>query len=930
MRTVELRIEWGIPMAKSCDLLLAVLMGIGLVASPTKAQDGPRQNQLLDKGWSIQTSAQVSAAPEVLSTPGFATKGWHATSLPSTVLAALVDNNVYPDPYFGLNLKLIPGSMLVEDFINLPMPPESPFRVPWWYRTEFQAPAGYQGKQVWLNFDGINYRANIWLNGRQIADSKTVVGAFRVYEFNVTDLFKPGAMNALAVEVYPEQPDDLGINWMNLGPDPPDKDMGIYQKLYLSTSGPVALRYPQVVSHLDLPSLETAQLNVSVDVRNATSQPVKGVLKGQIEKIQLEQPIELGPSESRRVTFTADRFPQLKISHPRVWWPWQMGAQEMYELKLKFESGGQTSDQDSVQFGIREVASDLNEHRERFFKVNGKQMLIRGGLWWPDLMLRSSPARQEAEIRYVRDMNLNTLRMDGRFEDEHFLNLADRTGLMLMPGLPCCEHWERWENWKEEDYKIAPEMVRDQIRRFRNHPSILTWLNSDDNPPAPDVEKMYIKILEEENWPNPYQSHSGRKRSAVTGLAGYKHGPDNYDPPNYWLLDKKQGGAWGFDTECYPGPTIPPIESLRKFIPEDKLWPINEYWTVHADASPERHELQVHLKALEARYGPATGVEDFAEKSQLMNYEGERAMYEAYSRNKPVATGILHHDLNNPWPSLVFHLYDTYLRPGGGYFGAKKGCELVHIQYSYDDQSIVVVNSTYKEIKNLKAKVEVYNLDLTQKFEKDATVDVPADGVTRVVTIPELPGLSITYFVRLTLNDAAGRELSSNFYWLSTKQDVLDWEHANQGAGAPTLSYSDLTGLKSLPAVSLKGNARTEHSGNENRTSVTVENPGNHLAFFVHLRVTKGRHGEEVLPILWEDNYFSLMPHEKRTITATYQKKDLQGAAPTLAVDGWNMPEVVFQAQGPVLGDKRQASRPPCGSVATSQANNRLSLTHTS
>jgi exo-1,4-beta-D-glucosaminidase len=381
----------------------------------------------------------------------------------------------------------------------------------------------------------------------------------------------------------------------------------------------------------------------------------------------------------------------------------------------------------------------------------------------------------------------------------------------------------------------------------------------------------------------------------VTGMSGYKgtleghYGPYNYVAPNYWLLDSKRGGAWGFNTETSPGPTIPPIETLRNFLPEDKLWPINEYWTVHSDGSAERHELQVHSDALNARYGPSAGVEDFAEKSQVMNYEGERAMYEAYSRNKYVATGILHHDLNNPWPSLVFHLYDSYLRPGGGYFGAKKGCEPVHIQYSYDDQSIVVVNSTYKEIKNLKAKVEVYNLDLTQKFVKEATVDVPEDGVTKVVTIPELPGLSFTYFVRLTLHDSGGHAMSSNFYWLSTKHDVLDWEHSR--SGTPTLFYSDLMGLKTLPAAELKGKSRTKQQGEYNLTTVRLENPTNHLAFFVHLRINKGSRGGEVLPIVWEDNYFSLMPGERKEATASYRRADLQGATPVVQVDGWNVPK---------------------------------------
>lgn len=809
------------------------------------------------------------------------------------MLAALVADHVYPDPFYGQDLKLIPGSSLSEDFVSLPMPPESPFRVPWWYRNEFPVPADYQGKQVWLNFEGINFRANIWMNGHQIADAKTVAGPYRVFEFNVTNAIKPGIMNALALEVFPEQPDDLGLNWMNLSPDPPDKDMGVWKEVFLTASGPVSIRNPQVVSHLNLASFDAAQLTVSVDVRNSSLQPVKGVLKGRIEDMQWGQAMELGPAESKRVTFTPEQFPQLKISHPRVWWPWQMGKQEMYELKLGFESGGLLSDEEAVNFGIREVTSELNDHGDRLFRVNGKKLLIRGALWWPDLLLRSSRARQDAELRYVREMNLNTLRMDGRFEDEHFLNVADQQGIMLMPGLPCCDHWEQWKEWNEEDFNIAPKMLRDQIRRFRNHPSALTWLNGDDNPPPPDVEKAYIKVLEEENWPNPYQSHSSGKPSAVTGMSGYKgtldghYGPYNYVAPDYWLLDHQRGGAWGFNTETSPGPTIPPVESLERFLPQDRLWPINESWTLHSDASPERHELQVHSAALNARYGCAKNVEDFAEKSQAMIYEGERAMYEAYSRNKYVATGILHHDLNNPWPSMVFHLYDYFLRPGGGYFGAKKGCEPIHIQYSYDDQSIVVVNSTYKDLKNLKAMVQVYNLGLKQRFARESVVDVAADGVTRVATIPDLTNLTATYFVRLTLHDAAEREVSTNFYWLSTKQDVLDWEHSQ--SGTPTLSYSDLTGLQSVPGVKLKGTSRTRREGDENLTIVTIENPTQKLAFLVHLRINQGRSGEEILPIFWEDNYFSLMPSEKKQITARYQRSELHGAVPVVQVDGWNI-----------------------------------------
>ena len=291
---------------------------------------------------------------------------------------------------------------------------------------------------------------------------------------------------------------------------------------------------------------------------------------------------------------------------------------------------------------------------------------------------------------------------------------------------------------------------------------------------------------------------------------------------------------------------------------------------------------------MDARYGKASSVEDFALKAQVMSYENERAMFEAYGRNKYVSTGVLREMLNMPWPSMIWTLYDYYLRPGGGYFGVKKANEPLHIQYSYDDQSIVVVNSMYDEAADLRATAKVYNLDLTEKFTRTGRFTASADTSHRVLTIPELDGLTTTYFILLRLTDSSDRLLSTNFYWLSTKPDVLNWSHSTWWY-TPTNSFGDLTGLMSLPKVDLNLTSRNECKGNEGVTHVTVENPTKDLAFFVHLQVKKGRDGEEVLPVLWEDNYFALMPGEKREINATYQTSDLSGASPVTQVDGWNV-----------------------------------------
>jgi exo-1,4-beta-D-glucosaminidase len=873
-----------------CGLALVAIIAATLWVASAAGEPGPGSRFGLREGWAIQSSTQVQEKGEVLSTTKFTPTGWYPTAVPATVLAALVANRVYPDPYFGMNLRSIPGTSypIGQNFANLPMPPDSPFRVSWWYRTEFRLPAEYEGKTLWLHFGGINFRANIWLNGSRVAESNQVAGAYRVYEFNVTGLATVGKVNVLAVEVFPPVPTDLAINWVDWNPTPPDKDMGLWRDVYVTASGPVALRHPHVVTHFDLPSLQTAHLTVTGDLHNASQQPLRGTLRGQIENIQFSQPVELGAGESKVVTFAPERFPQLNMKQPRVWWPAQLGPQDLYELKMEFEVDGRVSDRQAIRFGIRQVTSELNEKGYRVFKINGQKILIRGAGWAPDMLLRSTPERQEAEIRYVRDMNLNAIRMEGKIENEHFLELCDRYGILIQAGWCCCDHWEKWEDWDAEDYTVSAESLKDQIRLLRSHPCLFDWLNGSDGPPPPKVEEMYIKILQELQWPNPFQSSATAKPTPVSGPTGLKMtGPYEYVPPSYWLTDTERGGAHGYNTETSPGPAIPLLGSLRMMLPAEHLWPIDEYWNFHAGGGAFS-SLKVFTEALNARYGTAATLEDYVQKAQVMAYEGQRAMFEAFGRNKYTSTGVIQWMLNNAWPSMIWHLYDYYLRPGGGYFGSKKACELLHVQYSYDDRSIVVVNSSYKPFAGMKVTATVYNLDLAEKFKRDATLDVAPDSSTRVFVLPELSGLTTTYFLKLTLRDSAGKVVSSNFYWLSTAPEVLDWEKS-KWYYTPTKSFADFTALQNLPKVELEVASRFVHEKQEGVARVAVTNRGPHLAFFVHLRITKGRGGEELLPILWEDNYFSLLPGEKREVTATYRVADLDGAHPVVDVEGWNV-----------------------------------------
>jgi exo-1,4-beta-D-glucosaminidase len=870
-------------------------------APHTASRGGSEVKLTLSEGWSLQALSKVPEAGDVLSSPGFQPKGWYSVSVPTTVVAALVKQKVFPDPGFGMNLRQYPGMTypIGSNFSNIAMEPDSPFAVPWWYRKSFTLPASEKGRTIWLNFRGINYRANIWVNGKQIANIEQVAGAWRTYEFDITKVAQPGAQNAVAVQVFPPTDADLAITFVDWNPAPPDKNMGLWREVYVTTSGPVALRNPAVVSKVNSPANDSAQLTVTAQLRNATDQPVKGTLKGRIEKTEFEQEVELGPNEAKEVSFQPDKFSQLAFSNPRLWWPAQMGTPNLYPLHIEFAVNRRISDQNDSHFGIREVTSEVNDQDGRIFSINGKRILIRGGGWSPDMMLRENSQRLQDELSYVQDMGLNTVRLEGKLEVPEFFDIADRKGILVMAGWCCCDHWEHWSKWSDADYKIAQESLRSQISRLRSHPSLVMWLNGSDNPPPPDVEQMYLDIEKALLWPNPVVSSATAKPAGVTGASGVKMtGPYEYVAPSYWIEDSKFdvkrscnpggcGGAHGFNTETSPGPAVPPIESLQTMLGKDHLWPIDDWWNYHAGGGAFK-TIGVFTEALNNRYGKADNVQDYALKSQLMAYEGIRAMYEAYSRNKYESTGVIQWMLNNAWPSMIWHLYDYYLRPGGGYFGAKKAMEPLHPVYSYDDHSVWVVSSQYTDAPDLKLTAKVFNLDMSEKFSQEAVVNAAADSTNKAFAIPEVQGLSPTYFLRLTLADASGKTVGSNFYWLSTKPEVIDWEKSNWYT-TPTASFADYTALSQLPKVALKVTSRTEPKGEEQITHATVENPGKSLAFFVRLKINKGKGGEEILPVLWQDNYFSLLPGEKREITATYRGSELGAAKPVVEVSGWNV-----------------------------------------
>ena len=843
----------------------------------------------LRDGWQLQSACKLQATGDSIAADGFQTGGWLKTAVPSTVLASQAAAGVFPDPYYGMNLRQIPGTTykIGAIFANMPMAQDSPYRCGWWYRTEFATPSGaHQGERQWLHFGGINYRGDVWLNGQKIADTTKVAGAYRTYDFDVTEFLKPGKKNVLAVQTFAPTEKDLGINWVDWNPCPPDKDMGLWGAVDLITTGTVTLRSPLAVTHFVDSTLGTAELTVYAELHNASDRAVKGIVEGTAAGVKFEQPVELAAHEDRTVQFAPEQFSQLRIHSPKPWWPRQMGEPHLERLTLSFHEQGEVTDEQSVDFGIREITSELTANGSRLFRVNGKPILIRGAGWSQDMLLRTDEHRLRDQFKLVEDMNLNTIRLEGKLETEDFFHLADKDGILVMLGWCCCDHWEHWKDWTAEDLTIATASLRSQMLRLRQHASLLVWLNGSDNAPPTNVERAYLDVEAETHWPNPIISAAQSEVTAGGGLNGVKMtGPYDYVAPSYWYLDKQNGGAYGFNTETSPGPAIPSLASREKFLPDAQAWPPTANWSMHYGGG-EFLNLKVLDDSMAAVYAKPQSAADYERLAGAMEYDSERAMFEAYSRNKYASTGVIQWMLNNAWPSMIWHLYDYYLDAGAGYFGTKKACEPVHIQYSYDDRSIVVVNSTYERVAGLHASVSVHNAAWKELYKEEAAVDAGIDSSQIVTTIPEslYSDAERIFFIDLTLTDKAGKVVSRNFYWVPGTLTTFDWGKTDY-THTPASRHEDLTALANLPAAKLVAHAEIEKTARGREVRVELENPSEALAFQVSAAIRTSS-GGLIAPVIWSDNWIELVPGEKRVLTALLPESGAE--APTVQIASWN------------------------------------------
>lgn len=913
----------------ACLVVLALVIpgyrATAVAATPASSSDGSPNLIELAQGWRLISADQVSGEDAAVSSPAFDASRWYEVRhMPATVLEILQEDGVYKDLYYGMNL-VTPGDLWKKD---------------WWYRTTFSAPAGQEVYS--LVFKGINYRADVWLNGQKIADKSEVVGMYNSFEFDVSRVIQPGKENVLAVKITPEQaipkvvpgnairvegPVELGdtwldwLNWKYIGVHdpatgfgfsfPPDRNAGVWKRVYLSTTGPVSIRNPYVTTDLPLPATTPASLTVYCDLTNHSSRRVSGILSGEITRdgkptIRFEQPVSLYRDEVKEVSFTPEAFPDLLVREPELWWPYRWGAANLYHLKLQFKVKDDLSDSQAIDFGIRKIT----QHRDSdasfpaigtggnfYLQVNGKDYLIRGAAYTPDVLFKNDPQRDAAIMLYSKDLGLNLLRWELKIADDTMIDRADREGMPVMLGWMCCGQWELWNVWSAEDQWVARASLRARIRELRSHPSVVLWANGSDGLPPDPVLNDYHTILRELHWQNAVVdtvSHVNRTWSGI-----HMAGPYVWHPPSYWFSEK-YGPARGSSAEEGDNEVIPPFESLKKFIPADKLWPVNETWYFHSGANEGNSTLENVKKVLDTRYGMSSNAQDFSRKAQLAAYEDARAKYESYATHWSNRKMTINWMLNNHWPSFFGHLFDYYFKQGGGYFGAKKGLQSVSVMWDYfatGDRSkaqVYAVNQRSEPLNNVSVSVRFYNLDGVQKHIVEAkNLNVPANSSIEALTVARVSGLSSVYFVRCQLLDSAGKPLAENVYWESPAGDDLGPASNDSQFQVKWAQLADMTALNTMPSAGITVAGTYEEVNGETRAHIRFSNNSKHIAFFLRAEIAGDATGAEILPIRYDDNYITVFPGEDHSIEAVVDTSLLAGHKPVVRVEGYDVPAQV-------------------------------------
>lgn len=880
----------------------------------------------LDKHWHMQSSYVAKEDGATLSSARFSPRDWTKTPVPTTVLTALVRDGHYPDPYVGMNNMKIPDAWDafnqthdLDKYSHLPNQ-RNPWKDPYWFWTRFDTPEGVTpGQTVWLKLGAINYRADVWLNGHQVAKADNLVGMFADWRLPVTLFLHKDKPNTLAIKIHP--PDDpadpgpaqleafgtFGVNGGPTGdigknvtmqcavgwdwlPAIRDRNMGLWQPVALEVTGPVEIRPPHVITTLASDNTK-ASLLVKVDLVNLTPNLQRGICRVKItppesgDVIVLKQTAMLDPHGSTTVELNAHTHPALALKDPQLWWPNGYGAQPLYGCDITFDIQGTAVDQASCRFGVRTVESRVtmvDEWARRDFFVNGHKILLQGGAWVPDMMMNRTPKKCRDELRLFKEANQNIVRIwgGGVTPQDAFFDICDELGLLVWHDFwitgDCQGTWGKGSKDYPYDAEVFLRHARRVVEKHRHHPSVLLWTAGNEGYPRAEIYvPLRNQIVAQLDGSRPFIPSSGFKEPpGQWGLswpdnrpAGtYSGGPYCWVDPHEYYQKVDAGKDWLFKNEVGI-PSVPTLESLKKFIPDltpqDGVpYPLNHTWGYH-DACEGNGKYSLYDQALRARYGEPKDVADYVNKAQLINAENYRAMFEAVGHACDRTAGVILWKANPAWPSVIWQLYDWYLSPNAGYYYTKKACEPVHVQLNVDDHSISVINQTL-EARTVTVEAQVYSTDMTRLWTMTKKTLV-APGTAVELGQIEIPvgHRDDMNFVALRLLDANKREVSNNFYWIDND--------------------NDFTALADLKTVKLDVWARPV-TKSKSLIQVDIKNPSDHLAFFVRLSLCEKTQGAEILPSFWSDNYICLLPGQSRTLTV---KADTKAGA--LKVEGHNV-----------------------------------------
>ncbi len=880
---------------KKALLLIFNLLAL-LLVSCSEAKGGVESKIYINSDWKLCSSGEVALEGKQVSSLDYKPSNWLTVNIPTTVLSGLRQNGKYKDIYFSDNIENVDTKQ---------------FEQSWWYRKEFKVDEYNPAQFYELMFEGINYSANVWINGVQIASRGEVEGPFAMHKLDITQYIKEN--NIVAVEVFPPGKTDLTIGFVDWNPNTPDKNMGLWRGVQLISSYGVAVENIALTSDVDIEN-DRADVKIDAELKNLSNKRVKGVLKSKIEGgITLDIPYSLEPNQTKRFVADVDSYPQLRIENPRLWWPVNMGSPELYNAEFKLYAGDVLSFECNERFGIRKIEqytfnyenSDELTDIIRGYKINGEKVLLRGGGWVDDMMLSDTKEKVRAQVEYIKHMNLNTIRLEGFWgNSKEIYEACDENGILLMIGLSC--HWE-WKGYcgreehaymnveTPEDIELVSKSYQDQVKWGMNNPSIILWVYASDKLPLPQFERALDKRIREydsermtlSTCKGRYPESHGFQSSEVSGNAGVKMlGPYEYVPPMYWYDDRMFGGAYGFNTETGPGSQIPPIESLRKMLAEEDLEKINgEGWQFHCGRN-EFQTLSRFLHAFNQRYWEIDNAEKLAFDVQISNYEAIRAMFEAFELNRTESTtGIIQWMLNSAWPEMYWQLYDWYLNPNGAFFGTKTALQPLNLIYNYATGEVSWTNNTPAD-RELRAEVKMFDINSKEFFSKSINIDAKSFSVGELMKLSnEAP--SQTYFLSMKLYDGKEVEVSNNFYWLSTKEDKMDYSKTTW-VYSPQSEFASFKQLENYKNVLPKSRAKFKNVDGKVEVSVTLSNPSDKISFFSEMRIIDKKTGLNVLPVLWSDNYVSLLPNETRHITATLSGKssDME-----FIIKGFNLPQ---------------------------------------